>query len=75
MGTTQRMGPGVKNQPNWGNLTTAVTSAAKAVADLEDEDAKEKPTEVEQIEQQEKRYAVLSQRRDAHVKSAYKRLI
>jgi hypothetical protein len=75
MGTTQRIGTGVKNQPNWGNLTTAVSSAAKAVSDLEEQDAKEQPTSPEQIEQQERRYVVLSQRRDAHIRSAYKRLV
>ena len=75
MGTTQRIGTGVKNQPNWGNLTTAVSSAAKAVAELEDEDAKGQPTEPIQIQQQHKRYNILSNRRDAHVRSSFNRLV
>ena len=34
MGTTQRIGNGVKNEPNWGNLSIAITSAAKAIEDI-----------------------------------------
>jgi hypothetical protein len=75
MGTTQRIGSGVKNEPNWANLTSSVTSVAKAIADIEEEDHKEKPPEPEKVEIQEKRYATLLKRRDAHVRSACERLI
>ncbi len=75
MGTTQRIGNGVKNDPNWGGLTTSATSAAKAVADLEDEDSKEQSEDPEEIKRQEKRYATLIKRRDAHVKSIFERLV
>jgi hypothetical protein len=75
MGTTQRIGNGVKNDPNWGSLTSSVTSAAKAVSDLEDEDSKEEAEDPEEVKKQEKRYATLIKRRDAHVKSIFERLI
>ena len=75
MGTTQRISNGVKNEPNWGNLTSSVTSAAKAVSDLEREDQKEQPEVQEDIEKQERRYNLLTRRRDAHINSAFERLI
>jgi len=75
MGTTQRIGSGVKNDPNWGSLTTSVTSAAKAVSDLEIEDNAAKPSDEEQVKVQEKRYNQLLKRRDAHVKSTFERLV
>lgn len=75
MGTTQRISNGVKNEPNWGNLTSSVTSAAKAVSDLEKEDQKEQPEVQEDIEKQERRYNLLTRRRDAHINSAFERLI
>ncbi len=75
MGTTQRIGSGVKNNPNWGSLTISVTSAAKAVSDLEIEENGVKPTDEEQVIAQEKRCNQLVKRRDAHVKSTFERLV
>jgi hypothetical protein len=75
MGTTQRIGNGVKNEPNWGTLTSSVTSVAKAVSELDQEDSSQQPLSKEEIEQQEKRYALLINRRDKHVRSAYEKLV
>ena len=43
MGTTQRISPGVKNQPNWKELKSSSTNIAKTV---------EKESELEQSEEQ-----------------------
>ena len=66
MGTTQRIGTGVKNEPKWGNLNKSITSIAKAVEqiikdekeiekreELEKKDNK-KETEEKKIEEKEK---------------------
>jgi hypothetical protein len=72
MGTTQRISPGVKNQPNWKELNSSVTNIAKTV---------EKESELEQNEEQkqpevaEKEYKRLIERRNNHVKSVFKNLI
>jgi hypothetical protein len=75
MGTTQRIGSGVKNEPNWGNLTSSMTSAAKAVEDIKKEEDKEEETSPDEIEKQAKRYADLLNRRDSHIKAAYQKLV
>lgn len=31
MGTTQRINPGVTNQPNWGDLSNSITQIAKTI--------------------------------------------
>jgi hypothetical protein len=72
MGTTQRISPGVKNQPNWKELNSSVTNVAKTV---------EKESELEQNEKQktpevaEKEYKRLIERRNNHIKSAFRNLI
>jgi hypothetical protein len=70
MGTTQRIGSGVKNQPNWGNLTVSLTSTAKAVEELEqiedDEVQNEKVTQ---------RIIKLEKRKEGHVKASVNRLV
>jgi hypothetical protein len=72
MGTTQRISPGVKNQPNWKALNGSVTNIAKTV---------EKEFELEQSEEQnppevaEKVYKKLIKRRSNHIKSAFRNLI
>jgi hypothetical protein len=49
MGTTQRIGTGVKNEPNWGDLNTSITSIAKAVEEiLKDEKKKEQKAELDE---------------------------
>lgn len=72
MGTTQRISPGVKNQPNWKELNSSVTNIAKTV---------EKESELEQSEEQKqpevaaKEYKKLLERRHNHIKSAFRNLI
>lgn len=75
MGTTQRIGSGVKNEPNWGNLTSSMTSAAKAVEDIKKEENKEEGTSRDELEKQAKRYTNLLKRRDSHIKATYQRLV
>jgi hypothetical protein len=54
MGTTQRIGTGVKNEPNWGDLNTSITSIAKAVEQiLKDEKEIEQKEELEKKEKKE----------------------
>ena len=72
MGTTQRISPGVKNQPNWKELNSSITNIAKTV---------EKESELEQSEEQKqpevaaKEYKKLLERRHNHIKSAFRNLI
>lgn len=70
MGTTQRIGSGVKNQPNWGNLTVSVTSAAKATEELE----KIENDDVLNIKVAQ-RIIKLEKRKEDHVKASVNRLI
>lgn len=70
MGTTQRIGSGVKNEPNWGNLTISVTSAAKAAEELEQiED-----NEIQNIKVT-KRIIKLEKRKGNHIKASINRLV
>ncbi|MDR0682061.1 MAG: hypothetical protein LBG15_09485 [Dysgonamonadaceae bacterium] len=72
MGTTQRVSPGVKNQPNWKELNNSVTNIAKTI---------EKESELEQNEEQKKpdivakEYKKLIEKRNNYIKSAFKNLI
>lgn len=71
MGTTQRMTPGVSNEPNWGNLNKSITNISKTV---------EKENELENninIDPQDeaKQYKQIVNRRSAHLKSTFKNLI
>lgn len=75
MGTTTRVGSGVRNEPNWGNLSTAITSAAKAVADLEKEDQQPESDVPAEAALQAKHHSKLVKRRDNHIKSAFERLV
>lgn len=79
MGTTQRISPGVTNQPNWKGLNSSVTNVAKTVekeTEIEQEENKDSEAKTpEQIEQIEKQYKKIIIRRDNHLKSTYKNLI
>lgn len=70
MGTTQRIGSGVKNQPNWGDLTVSVTSAAKAAKELEKIGNDEVPdlNVAQRVNKLEKRI-------ENHVKASINRLV
>ena len=72
MGTTQRISPGVKNQPNWKELNSSVTNIAKTV---EKESELEKSKEQKQPEVAAKEYKKLLERRHNHIKSAFRNLI
>lgn len=86
MGTTQRIIPGVTGEPNWSNLSNAITSLANTVErekELEKQAGKAEERQMEMpsapnkkaleniVKQQEK----LSARRISHYKSALKNLI
>ncbi len=82
MGTTQRIGNGVKKDPNWGNLTTSVTSAAKAIEGLNKLDSEEKnspqkdnPISKEDALRHVKQINKLDSRKNAHIKTSIERLV
>ncbi|MDR1679920.1 MAG: hypothetical protein LBR81_09135 [Prevotellaceae bacterium] len=79
MGTTQRISPGVTNQPNWKGLNSSVTNVAKTVekeTEIELEENKDSEVKTpEQIEQIEKQYKKMIIRRGNHLKSTYRNLI
>lgn len=71
MGTTQRMTPGVSGEPNWGDLNKSITNISKTV---------EKEKELDSIKNispkdEAKQYKHISDRRAAHLKSAFNNLV
>ncbi len=88
MGTTQRINPGVANEPNWGDLSNSITYVASTVEQerkLEEEEKREEEKEKEREKKEEnqqpintnttKRYAKIENRRGEHIKSAYRNLV
>src|SRR5690554_734585 len=89
MGTTQRINPGVTNQPNWGGLYNSITQIAKTLEQekkLDDEEeAKEKEKETKENEKNDdknplvndnsKQFKKISDRRTEHINSAFKNLV
>lgn len=88
MGTTQRINPGVANEPNWGDLSNSITYIASTIEQerkLEEEEKREEEKEKEREEKEEnqqpintnttKRYAKIENRRGEHIKSAYRNLV
>lgn len=79
MGTTQRISPGVTNQPNWKGLNSSVTNVAKTVekeTEIEQEEKKNSEDKTpEQVVQIEKQYKKMIIRRENHLKSTYRNLI
>lgn len=86
MGTTQRINPGVANQPNWGDLSNSITYIASTVEQerkLEDEEEIEREKEGDQREENQtainndyaKRYGKIENRRGEHIRSAFKNLV
>lgn len=88
MGTTQRINPGVTNQPNWGDLSNSITQIAKTFEQekkLEDEEAKEKEKETKKDEKNDdkspllndnsKQFKKILDRRTEHINSAFKNLV
>jgi hypothetical protein len=74
MGTTQRIVPGVTREPNWGALSRSITGVAKTV-EKEVETEEEVDKTPEEIKKEEKQYKTLINRRDKHIKAAFKNLI
>jgi hypothetical protein len=74
MGTTQRIGTGVKKDPKWGTLNSSASSVANAVADLQAED-KKKLKDEQEVQAQQRRFQQLTQRRDVHARNLFDRLI
>lgn len=75
MGTTQRIGSGVRNEPNWGNLTSIVTSVARTIEDLESVNTDSPSIVPSELVKQQQRILKLTKRRDNHVKSTFERLV
>lgn len=88
MGTTQRINPGVANEPNWGDLSNSITYIASTIEQerkLEEEEKREEEKEKEREEKEEnqqpintnttKRYVKIENRRGEHIKSAYRNLV
>lgn len=78
MGTTQRIGSGVKNEPNWRGLNSAITGIAKAIEEiekLEEEEKNNPPKNKEEIEKLKLRLDKLDYRRDNNAKKTFERLV
>lgn len=81
MGTTQRIVPGVKGQPNWGDLNKSIIHIAKTVEKeqrIEEEEKlipKREDSDEIRIIQIERVYKKLINRRNSHIKNTYRNLI
>lgn len=88
MGTTQRINPGVTNQPNWGDLSNSITQIAKTLEQekkLDNEEAKENEKDRKEDENDDnknplvndnsKRFQKISDRRTEHINKAFKNLV
>jgi hypothetical protein len=72
MGTTQRLSPGVKGQPNWGSLNQSVTQVAKTV---EQEEKDERDAISQDQAKIDKAYKKLNERRTYHLKATFNNLV
>ncbi|MFK7114671.1 hypothetical protein V3468_09505 [Flavobacterium oreochromis] len=81
MGTTQRINPGVTNQPNWGDLSNSITQIAKTLEQekkLDDEGAQENEKDDSKktvASDNSKQYKKILDRRTEHVRSTFKNLV
>lgn len=88
MGTTQRINPGVTNEPNWGDLSNSITQIAKTLEQekkLDDEEAKENEKDKKDDEKDDgkkpvvndnsKQYKKILDRRAEHISSMLKNLV
>ena len=87
MGTTQRIGNGVKNEPNWGNLSSSVTGIAKAIEKqnkIESDESNKNEDVLDQDEniasdnldeQRESKISKLEKRKNKHLKTTFQRFI
>jgi len=70
MGTTQRIKPGVPGQPNWKDLSRAITHIAKTV-EKENSDEENEKTQ----EQLAKEYIAIIQKRKRNIKATFNNLV
>lgn len=82
MGTTQRLTPGVKGEPNWGDLNKSITHVAKTIEkeqsiEKEEEKINHKKEEADEIRiiQIERAYKKLRNRKNSHIQNTYRNLI
>jgi len=86
MGTTQRINPGVTNEPNWGDLSNSITQIAKTLQQektLDDEEAKENDKKVDKeddsikdiLSDNSKQHKKILDRRTEHISSMFKNLV
>ena len=86
MGTTQRINPGVTNEPNWGDLSNSITQLAKTLEQekkLDDEEAKENVEDKKEnddgkkpvVSDNSKQYKKILDRRTEHIKSMFRNLV
>ncbi|WP_437919668.1 hypothetical protein [Sphingobacterium sp. LRF_L2] len=88
MGTTQRINPGVTNQPNWGDLSNSITQVAKTLEQekkLDAEEAKENVKDKKEykkddnkefvVSDKSKQYKKISDRRTEHIRSVFNNLV
>lgn len=88
MGTTQRISPGVTNQPNWGDLSNSITQIAKTLEQekkLDDEVPEENENDKKNDEKDDskkpvandsaKQYKKIADRRTEHIGSMFKNLV
>lgn len=88
MGTTQRINPGVANQPNWGDLSNSITQIAKTFEQekkLDDKEVKEVEKDKKKDEKDDsikpvttdssKQYTKILDRRADHIRSVFKNLV
>jgi hypothetical protein len=86
MGTTQRINPGVANEPNWGDLSNSITQLAKTLEQekkLDDEEAKENVEDKKEnddgkkpvVSDNSKQYKKILDRRTEHIKSMFRNLV
>ncbi|MCT3923129.1 hypothetical protein HZP94_07875 [Elizabethkingia anophelis] len=82
MGTTQRINPGVTNQPNWGDLSNSITQVAKTLEQekkLDDEESKKEDEKDDnkkpETSDSSKQYKKILDRRTEHIRSVFKNLV
>jgi hypothetical protein len=71
MGTTQRLAPGIPNEPQWGNLSKSITYISKTIEKEKELESKENITPQEEA----KIFKQISDRRSSHLKSAFNNLV
>lgn len=74
MGTTQRINPGVTNQPNWQGLNVSATNIAKTV-EIEKQNEESKEPDSKSPEQKAREYQKLLLRRNNNLKSLFNYLV